>query len=488
MNTSPPTDTSGPGRGKIAVQGLSWASFVFVADKFLTLATVAILARIFDVADFGLIATALLVFTMAGSVRDIGLREALIWNEGAAGELADTAFWLNTALGAILTLAVLAITPLLSRYFEQPNVTGLLEVLAFSFFLHGLGATHEALQDKALNFGLRYAVDLAASLAKAAITIGLALAEFGVVAVAFGILVATLVRSAGRLITYRWLPKLRASVSGIAELFHYARHIIVTTVADVFIERADQIVIIAILGNLEIGYYYIAVRIPEILIGSISIVATRIMFPVYVSINKDITHLKRYFFNATRVTGYFAIPAGVGLALVADLAIQVIFGPQWHRSASSLAVLAFCTVAYSILWSAGDVLKAVGKPAYLARVTILHLLLIFPIMFGFVMTFRTIEAGAVGLLVSLLIDNVVKFVVTKRLIGFTASEFSANFYGSALAALFMAAAVLVTRFSVTDFSQEIQLSACIASGALVYCTVLWSIERDRIITALKQIV
>ena len=189
-----------------------------------------------------------------------------------------------------------------------------------------------------------------------------------------------------------------------------------TSVADAFIERADQIVIITLLGSVEIGFYYIAVRIPEALIGSISMLATRVMFPVYVSISKDVEHLKRYFLAATKVTGYLAFAAGVGLALVSDLAVQVVFGPEWLPSAGALSILAFCMIGYSLLWSGGDVIKALGKPAYLARITLLHLALIFPIVGGFVLAWHTIEAAALGLATSLVVDNAVKLFVIRRLL------------------------------------------------------------------------
>ena len=78
MDTSPGPQSEGHQpvkHGRLAASGLSWAAAAFAADKLLTLGTIAILARILSPAEFGVFASALVVFTVFSSFRDVGLRQ-----------------------------------------------------------------------------------------------------------------------------------------------------------------------------------------------------------------------------------------------------------------------------------------------------------------------------------------------------------------------------------------------------------------------------
>ncbi len=466
------------------ISGVIWAYAAFVGEKLSLFVTTAVLARLLIPDQFGIIASALLVLAVVDAFRDFGIKDALIWNDTEPELSADTSFWFHVVLGVALTAGVFAAAPLIGEALNSPLLSDVLRLMAFAFVLNGLGMTHEAVLQKNLLFRQRYIIDLIAALIKGVVSVSLAFADYGVWALAYGYVVGVATRTAGRWLVLRWAPRLRFSMDRCKALIAYGRHVLAVNLMDIAIDRADQIAIVLMLGDVSLGYYYIAARIPETVIFHFNIVLTRVLFPVYIRVKNDRDELIRYLLQTARYTGYLVIPIGIGLAVVADLAIVVFFGDQWAQAAPVLSILSLVGIGYSPMWSAGDGAKAIGRPDVLSRLTVIEVLYSVPIIFGMVWFFRTIEAAALGLFLSLVIYNVLRLTVMSRVLAFRALDYLAVFRSAALAATAMAAAVGLLRWLVPFSSMTLELIAAISLGGFVYCAILWWQDRDRLLGGL----
>src|SRR5215212_7175925 len=92
-----------PSIGARTVRGMYWAYGSFVAGRALTLVATAILARLLDPRDFGLVALALVFTALLETVADLGVGQALVVApEDEVAERAETVFLASVALGAAL--------------------------------------------------------------------------------------------------------------------------------------------------------------------------------------------------------------------------------------------------------------------------------------------------------------------------------------------------------------------------------------------------
>ena len=469
------------------ISGVIWAYAAYVGEKLSLFVTTAVLARLLVPEQFGIIASALLVLAAVDAFRDFGVKDALIWNEEEPELSADTAFWFHVVLGAVLTAGVFAAAPLIANALSAPLLSDVLKVMAFAFVLNGLGMTHEAVLQKDLLFRQRYIIDLIAALIKGVASVALAFADYGVWAIAYGYVIGVAARTTGRWLVLRWAPRLRFSMDRCIALIRYGRHLLAVNLIDIAIDRADQIAIVLMLGDVSLGYYYIAARIPEMAIYHFNIVLTRVLFPAYTRVKNDRDQLISYMLQTARYTGYLVIPIGIGLAIVADLAMVVIFGDQWTSAAPVLSILSLVGIGYSLMWSTGDGAKAIGRPDILSKLTVIEALYSLPIIFGMVWAFRTIEAAAWGLFISLAIFNVLRLTVMSRVLAFRALDYLAVFRSAAIAAAAMAAAVGLLRWLVPFAAMTVELIASVVLGALVYCAVLWWHDRDRLLGGLAFI-
>src|SRR5262249_43939552 len=126
-----------------------------------TVSTV-VMARLLTPADFGLVAMVTTVTGMATAFADFGLSEATIQRKEVTQEQVSTLFWINVAIGAGLMLITIALGPLLSWLYRQPQLLKITLVLSFNFLIGGLRVQPNALLKRQMRYTALAFRDIAA--------------------------------------------------------------------------------------------------------------------------------------------------------------------------------------------------------------------------------------------------------------------------------------------------------------------------------------
>src|SRR5918911_600308 len=109
-----------PITGTRTMHGMLWAYGSFVAARGVTLVATAILARLLDPRDFGLVALALVFTALLETVADLGVGQALVVSpEPEVADRADTVFVASVGLGAVLWAVVAALGPAAALFFDE---------------------------------------------------------------------------------------------------------------------------------------------------------------------------------------------------------------------------------------------------------------------------------------------------------------------------------------------------------------------------------
>jgi len=462
---------------KRTLKGIFWAYASFFGGRLLTLVTTAILARVLIPNDFGLIGFALVLLAFIEVMRGFGINEALIYTSENLDEMANTAFWLNVAISTLQTLLVFALAPLALNFFDDPRIVDVVRVLALNFILNGLGQTQDALLQKELEFKRRFLPDLLAQIVKGAVSVALALAGLGVWSLVTGHLVGTLARTVSKWYTVRWRPRLHFYPRRARELWGYGVHILLFEMLNVALEQADQMFIGALLGAVQLGYYTIAARIPEMVIANFSIVLTRVIFPTFAKLKDQREALTEAFLATTRYTAYITIPAGLGMSAIAPELILVAFGDQWGESVMILQVLALLGMVMTLPWSAGDVFKALGRPDISTRMLLIEALYTFPLVFLFVSSTRLAVMASLANLISLTITALFRFGVVSRHLKLKPWFFVTLFWQPFLAGGAMWGGVTLWRLVLADISPLLVLLSSIVLGVIIYGGLMLAIAR-----------
>ena len=275
-----------------AIKGIFWAYGTFAGERLINFAISLVLAHLLMPAEFGLIAFAILVITVADVFSDLGIRDALVWIDAPIHKAASTGFWLCMGLGLLQAGAILLLAPFAPLIIDDPRIEPILQVMAAVPVITSLGLAHEAMLLRKLAFHRRYVGDLAAVLAKAAVAFTLVVMGYGVWSLIIAQLASVTVRAVSRWLAIAWRPQMRIDIQMARRLLGYGLPLFGAVALDVLVERMDQIAIIALLGQVELGYYYIAARLPEMLITGSNIVLTKVLFPSFTAVKDDLSALR----------------------------------------------------------------------------------------------------------------------------------------------------------------------------------------------------
>src|SRR5256885_2569533 len=212
MHPSPGSEAPSPppSVGTRTVRGILWAYGSYVGGRLLVLVATAILARLLDPDDFGVVALALVFTGLLYTIRDFGVTQALIVvPEEELPAKADSVFAFSVLLGVALSALIVAISPLAAHFFHEPQLKSLLPLLGLSFVTRSFGTTHYALAQRWLDFRSRTAAEFADVFIRGFASIGFAIAGFGAYSLVLGYVIGELALSVTMWVLVPWRPHLR---------------------------------------------------------------------------------------------------------------------------------------------------------------------------------------------------------------------------------------------------------------------------------------
>jgi lipopolysaccharide exporter len=124
----------------------------------------------------------------------------------------------------------------------------------------------------------------------------------------------------------------------------------------------DYLIVGRTLGAQALGWYTLAFRIPELVIINVFYVLSAVAFPVFSKAQGEHERLRRGYTKAVALQSAYGVGAGVGLAMIAPMAVHVIFGPRWTPSIVPLEALALYAAFRALGVGSIDVYKATGRP------------------------------------------------------------------------------------------------------------------------------
>ena len=460
--------------GTTAARAVVWNYISFASGKVLVIVTMAVLARLLTPADFGVVGYTTLVIAYLGVLMDLGFGAALIQRRHQVAEAAETVYAVNLILGAVLTAATILGAPLVADFFREPLVTPLLRVLGFTFMLEALGSVPLVLLKRDLAFRRKLIPDVGRSLVKGAVSIGAAVAGFGVWALVWGQLAGVMASVVLAWAVIGSRPHPRIHRAQLRSLTKFGAPLIVTDIQYAIWANLDYVVVGRLLGDSALGVYTLAYRLPELLVQSVWRVLGNAIFPVFSTIQERADLLRRGYLATIRYTQTIVVPLCIGLFLTAEQSVQTLFGSQWAEAVPVLRVMAVFSLIGSIGVNAGDVYKALGRTGVLARLATLELIVLVPaLLIG-------ARHGIVGVAWAHAIvaaaDTSIRLAVANRMVDTTFGDVWRQVAPSLGAGAWMAAAVIPVMWATGSATPAITLLAAAGAGSAVYALALWRID------------
>lgn len=461
-----------------ATRGALWALLTTMATRLISLASLAVLARLLAPVDFGLVAFALVFIAYVETIGDLGTGPALIYWPGERSEAARVTFWTSLAMGLLwLGVAQLLAAPV-ARFFHNPAAEPILRALAWTFPLAALGNAHDALCRKDLRFRARLVPEAVGGLVRATVAITLALAGQGVWSLVWGQLLGTAARTASLWLVVPWRPGTTFSVRLLAPLLRYGRGIVAVNVIGAVLHHFDLLVVGRRLGAEQLGLYQVASKLPEVTVALLVWVVGRVLFPALARVQHDRERLREAYLGTLRWVAILALPASLGLFHLAEPTLAALFGERWTGAAGVLRGLALYGGLRAIGSPAGDLLKATGRPHLLAGLGVVKAAVLVPALLwavGFGATRVATTLAAVTAATTLL-----NLAVSRHILALPARAIGAGLRPAILPSLALAAALAVWVRLTAALPAPAVLAGGVALGFAVYVAVLAATAPDHL--------
>ncbi len=441
----------------------------------LQLGFTAVLAHLLVPSDFGLIAMISVFTGFAVLLTDVGVTAAIVQRPEIDERHLSAAFWLSLAGGAVTTVVMIVLAPVIASFYNEPRLLALGIANSPAFLIGSLAAVQTALLQREMNFRRLVTIENGAFVAGNAVAIGMAIGGLGVWSFV-GLALATATFRTGFLWALGgWLPKLLPDRRSLADIWGFGRHLTGFNLVNYWSRNADNLLIGRFLGTSNLAFYdraYNLMLAPVDLVGS---VASRVMFSTFSRLQDDLERTKQIYLRSLGLVGMISFPCAVGLLVTARPLILTFFGHAWIETVPILRILCICSFLQCVVQTNAWVVNSQGRADLMFRL-------------GVVWTAVVVAAFAIGLPWGLegiavayacanLLLTIPIFVISGRLIGVSFVEVAKRLAGVAAASLLMGGAVwLVETQLETVVGAPLQLAVGVLVGVLTYLIALRAIS------------
>ena len=290
-------------------------------------------------------------------IKEFGFSAVTIQKAEITHAQVSALFWLNTAAGAVIALAVFLAAPALARFYDQPELVEITRWMAISFALSGPVVQHWALLRRQMRFGALAAIETGSDIAGFAAAIGVALAGGDYWALVAQRLVYGLVGLIAAWWLCRWRPGRPAPAPGLGEMVRFGGSVTGCYLATVFSRSIDQVVIGWLWGPAILGAYERATKLLMVPLNSINGPVYSVGMPALSRLVDQEQRYRALFRQMVQKLAMLTMPVFALMAVTSDWVVQIVFGPQWS-SAAPIAMFASLAATYM------PVAIAVGQLAY----------------------------------------------------------------------------------------------------------------------------
>lgn len=364
----------------------------------------------------------------------------MIYKQDADETHLSSVFWLNIASGLVMTLAFVAVAPLVASFYEEPLLRPLTIALATNFLILSFGLVQRVIMKKTLNFRPLAIANIVSVSVAGAVAIAMAFTGFGVWSLVANYLVASAVATLLLWKLNSWRPLFSFEWSAVKELLGFSVNFLGDKTVSYWMRNIDNLLIGKVIGSSALGLYSKAYAVLMLPLLNITNTVMQVMFPSLSLIQEDKPRVKRIYLRATQSTALLTFPLFAGVGVTAEPFVLAVFGEQWAGMIPLVQVFCVLGVAESIVRTGGNLFLSQGRADLKFRVdSLAKVLVIAAIVAG-------LRWGAIGVAVGLTVASLLtfgpRFYFAGRLVDLSVSELLRALSGIFACAALMAALVL----------------------------------------------
>jgi O-antigen/teichoic acid export membrane protein len=472
------------------IRGIGWMATSQVITQAARIGFMIALARLLSPEEFGLWGMVMVFTGFVSLMSDIGLGAALIQRPEIEQKHLSTAFWVNSGLGIILCLIMMALSVPLSQLYGVPRLAPLLAITSIEFIVKGVTVVHRVLFVREMDFRSLAVTETWSIFLAGIAACALAAGGFG----AWSLVAQSLVASTGAGIWIVWLrpwrPGFHFDLPSLKQLLHFGLHLQGFNLINYWLRNLDKLLIGRLMGEAALGFYtraYSTMLLPQ---SQISGMLERVMWPALARCASEPARLREAYLGTLRMICFVSFPCMTGLSVTSHEFIHSLFGPVWDPSVATLRWLCLAGFVQAPVSTTGWLYLATGRTRRMLIWSVMASAVTIPAMIMGALA-GTIESMAIWYTGSAVVLAPLAFYVACPTAALTLLDIIRAIYGSAIASVVMGAAVYAVAHVIPMNESPVRLFILVVAGGVFYFTTTLktqaSIEARTLLRTMKSV-
>ena len=292
-------------------------------------ASVIMLSRMLAPEDFGLAASVAPLVALMAVFQDFGLQQAVIQRASISREELTRVFWVAVLLGAIPTVALVALSPLAAWFFHDARLVWVTMAAGTPLLAFAAGSIPSALLARQGRFGVLALNDSMT----ACVALGTALAAAALGMAYWSLIISTITSSAiGAIfvgVQARWVPGRPVWAWPNREVLKFGKNLTGFTVMNFLARNMDNVLIGHAWGGTELGYYDRAYKLFQLPIENIASPVYRVIVPMLSRIETDKERFRMLYLRTASQVVLLTVPGMAAMVATAPNVVILMFGDRW---------------------------------------------------------------------------------------------------------------------------------------------------------------
>lgn len=346
------------------LNSVKWTTIGTIVNLLIKVGQLSLLARFLSKSDFGLVSISLLFISFTEIFVDLGFTAAVLHKQNIGKKEYSSLYWFNIIAGVICYGILFVITPLVSRYYNQPDLVVILRVLALNVIFSSISRLQRTFQQKNFKFKTISLIDITASIIMIVATIIFAFAGFGI----YSLVLSSVLYQGVIAIIYLFIAIVvernilfHFRFGEIIEYFKIGIYQVGSSVLNYLSSELDTIIISSTFSMEVLGCYTICKQLAVKVYGILNPIITKVLTPTLSCIQNNIQLLKEKYLNTLSYISFVDSFVYGLFIILSPIILMIMYGHEYMDN--SLLFSLFCVnyIICSIGNPQGSLLIAVGK-------------------------------------------------------------------------------------------------------------------------------
>jgi PST family polysaccharide transporter len=307
-------------------------------------ASLLVLPRLLMPTDYGIYAMIDPLVSISALILNFGISQAVIQAPALRRDQVCGLFWITVIAGCGAALIMLAASPLVAGFYDNPRA-GLVSAVSSSFLvLTGLTNIHEALLNRQMKFGWVAMISASGMALGFLASLAAALLGAGYWSLVLGFAVQQVVSLCGVWLGVGWIPREKPSFKGLLRFYKFGGPVMLADLATVTSREADSVLIGRYIGAAPLGFYDRGNKLAIVPVQRINTVLQQLLLPILSRLNEEGARYRSAYLRIIRQLMLFITPGVVAVGVTAPILVPFVIGDQWAPAAPIFAWLTLAAI------------------------------------------------------------------------------------------------------------------------------------------------